>query len=86
MNAVRIRKRLDEPIPQLPELTPLVGRTVDIIVLDESETAQSEQISDANSSARFDDLLGGWPDGERDDGFDDAVRELRRRSWTRSVG
>ena|SRR5947209_13150265 len=36
MNAVRIRKRLDEPIPQLPELTAWVGREVEIIVLDES--------------------------------------------------
>ncbi|HZL38264.1 MAG TPA: hypothetical protein VFC78_23315 [Tepidisphaeraceae bacterium] len=35
MNAVRIRKRLDKAIPELPELTPLIGKNVEIIVLEE---------------------------------------------------
>ena len=35
MNAIRIRKRLDAAIAELPELTPFVGRTVEIVVLDE---------------------------------------------------
>jgi hypothetical protein len=86
MNAVRIRKRLDGPIPQLPELTPLVGRTVEIIVLDESEASRPEEPSNVNPSAHFDDLLGGWPEDQREDGFDEAVRDLRRRPWTRSAG
>jgi hypothetical protein len=36
MNAIRIRKTLDSDTPHLPELKPLIGRTVEIIVLDES--------------------------------------------------
>lgn len=86
MSVLRIRKRLDEPIPQLPELTPLVGRTVEIIVRDESDIEASEHVANAGSPARFDDLLGGWPEDEQADGFEEAVRELRRRSWTRSAG
>ena len=35
MNAIRIRKRLDSAIPQLPELAPLVGHEVEIIALPE---------------------------------------------------
>ena len=34
MNSVRIRRRLDSPIPQLPELTPLVGKEVEIIAVE----------------------------------------------------
>ena len=36
MNAVRFRKRLDAPVPEFPELTPMVGKEVEIIVLEES--------------------------------------------------
>lgn len=35
MNAIRIRKKLDSEILTLPELRPLLGQTVEIIVLDE---------------------------------------------------
>ncbi|MFO0807259.1 MAG: hypothetical protein U0746_01410 [Gemmataceae bacterium] len=38
MNAIRIHKTLDSDTLHLPELKPLVGRTVEIIVLDESAT------------------------------------------------
>ncbi len=38
MNAIRIYKRLDSVIPQLPELTPLVGREVEIIASERGET------------------------------------------------
>jgi len=36
MNAVRIRRRLDSETLHLPELKPLVGKNVEIIVLEES--------------------------------------------------
>lgn len=36
MNAVRIRRKLESDTPHLPELKPLVGKTVEIIVLEES--------------------------------------------------
>jgi hypothetical protein len=35
MNAIRIRKKLDSDTLHLPELRPLLGRTVEIIVLEE---------------------------------------------------
>ena len=35
MNAIRIRKTIDSETLHLPELKPLVGRTVEIIVLEE---------------------------------------------------
>lgn len=36
MNAIRIRRTLDSETLHLPELKPLIGRTVEMIVLDES--------------------------------------------------
>ena len=36
MNAVRIRRRLDSETLHLPELKPLLGKNVEIIVLEES--------------------------------------------------
>jgi hypothetical protein len=38
MNAIRIRKKLDSDTLHLPELRPLLGRTVEIIVLEEEST------------------------------------------------
>jgi hypothetical protein len=35
MNAIRIRKTIDSETLHLPELKPLLGRTVEIIVLEE---------------------------------------------------
>ncbi|HTU92035.1 MAG TPA: hypothetical protein VMF69_18270 [Gemmataceae bacterium] len=35
MNAIRVRKKLDSETLNLPELRPLLGRTVEIIVLAE---------------------------------------------------
>ena len=35
MNAIRIRTTLDSDTPYLPELKPLIGRTVEIIVIEE---------------------------------------------------
>jgi hypothetical protein len=39
MNAIRIRKKLDSETLHLPELRPLLGQTVEIIVLDEDSLA-----------------------------------------------
>ena len=38
MNAIRIRKKLDSDTLHLPELRPLLGKTVEIIVLEEEES------------------------------------------------
>ena len=37
MNAIRIRKKIESETLHLPELKPLVGRTVEIIVLEEEK-------------------------------------------------
>jgi hypothetical protein len=43
MIAVRVWKRLDGPIPQMPELDPLVGKMVEVIALESpEEEAESE--------------------------------------------
>jgi len=39
MNAVRIRRKLDSDTLYLPELKPLIGKNVEIIVLEESAPA-----------------------------------------------
>ena len=39
MNAIRIVKKLDSETLYLPELRPLVGRTVEIIVVEEKSAA-----------------------------------------------
>jgi len=50
MSALRIHKRIDGPIPGLPELTPLIGKTVDIIVMEvptietSSESIRSQRV------------------------------------------
>ena len=35
MNAVRIRRKLESDMPHLPELKPLIGKDVEIIVIEE---------------------------------------------------
>jgi hypothetical protein len=44
MNAIRIRKKIDAEIPQLPELTPFIGKTVEMIVLDDPSVAEFQQL------------------------------------------
>ena len=39
MNAVRIRRRLESDTLHLPELKPLIGKAVEIIVLEEAAPA-----------------------------------------------
>ena len=72
MNVIRIRKTIDSETLHLPELRPLLGRTVEIIVLEE----------DTRSSIRPG--TGDWQAAEkaarelRESGYDfDAWREQR---------
>src|SRR4051812_41164169 len=41
MNAIRVRKRVDSETLHLPELKDLVGKTVEIIILEETPAAAS---------------------------------------------
>jgi len=72
MNAIRIRKTIDSETLHLPELRPLLGRTVEIIVIEE------EMASTIRPGT------GDWQAAEkaarelRETGYDfDAWRELR---------
>ena len=67
MNAIRIRTQLTSQTLELPEVAPLVGRVVEILVIDESE-----KIDEAPRSAvRF----------AVDDGFDlDTIGEAMMQS------
>lgn len=100
MNALRIRKRLDSPIPQLPELTPLIGRELEIIVLDasdgipaastEREFWQPRSLDELAASQGVGPItsleqLRGKEVGNSLDGFDEAVDQWRREPW-RSEG
>jgi hypothetical protein len=61
MNAIRIRRRLDSPIAELPELSALIGKEVEIIVLEADDNGSS------GASGRFK-PVGHWegPVGELD--------------------
>lgn len=76
MSVVRIRKRLDLPIPQLPELAPLIGKDVEIIARE-----QSVSTAGGHKPARFIDLKGGWPLDRIDDGFEEEVDRWRQEPW-----
>ena len=52
MNVIRIRKRLDSDTLHLPELRPLLGRTVEIIVREESPPAVIPGTGDWEAAAR----------------------------------
>ena len=96
MNAVRFRKRLDAPIAQFPELTPMVGKEIEIIALDDSKAdidssglSALERYDAAHGGppapAKFEDLQNGWPEEERNDGFEEWLNQLRRQPYTREI-
>ena len=79
MTAIRIKKQLDSETLHLPELKPLLGKQVEIIVLEESSTESSPPQFD------FDKQFGsGWPD-DVNDGFEEAVRKWRREDRPREL-
>jgi hypothetical protein len=62
MNAIRIRRQLTSNTLDLPELAPLIGRSVEILVIEEGEKVDEAP----RSSVRF----------ALDDGFDmDPIAE-----------
>jgi hypothetical protein len=71
MNAIRIRKKLDSDTLHLPELRPLIGKTVEIIVQEETSPGILPGTGDWEAVARAAQLL-------RDTGYDfDAWCEQR---------
>jgi hypothetical protein len=67
VNAIRVRRQLESTTLTLPELAPLVGKQVEVIVLEEAETTRR--------IVRTLGLLG--PERDLDsDALDGALREL----------
>ena len=68
---------LDTPVT-LPDGTPVEVRTLEPAVRPQlssfDELARQQGIA---GPASFDSLLGGWPEGEEGDGFEDAVLRWR---------
>jgi hypothetical protein len=56
METIRIRKRLDSETLHLPELRPLLGREVEIIVQDAVETEPARNPSDKPIWEQFQDV------------------------------
>jgi hypothetical protein len=97
MTALHIRRRLDSET--LPELKPLIGRTVEVIVLAETEGAEQPLRTPAQLHAELaascaaegrgpvenlHAMLGKWP-GDKEDGFEEWVREQRQNSPVREA-
>ena len=80
MNAIRVRTKVKSETLRLPELKPLIGKNVEIIVLEEgaSMLAQPRPFDFAKNFGR------GWPGGKRD-GFESAVRRWRRTDKPRDL-
>jgi len=76
MNAIRIRKKLESPIPELPELAPLIGKNVEIVATEEQSPEGA-----AAPLASFDRLASKLPGDPFGPDFDDTVRKWREEPW-----
>lgn len=75
MNAVRIRKKLESPIPELPELAPLIGKNVEIVATEEQSSEGAAPLTSFEALAS---KLPGDPFGLD---FDDTLRKWREEPW-----
>lgn len=79
MNAIRVQRHLESETLSLPELKPLIGKDVDIIVVEKTNT-QPPRVGKTPKPKKFDfkkHFGAGWPD-KLDDGFEEAVEKWRR--------
>lgn len=90
MSIVRIKTRVESDTLHLPELRSMIGKDVEIVVTDESDSLHYDESfwkgktldelaaeQGITSPTPFEKLLGRWP-GEIDDGFEEALLERRR--------
>jgi hypothetical protein len=75
MNAIRIRKRIDSDTPHLPELRPLIGKTVEIIILDDTPATSGEV---RETEVTFFGLAPPLPTAEEQTANLDKLREMAR--------
>jgi hypothetical protein len=65
METIRIRKRLDSETLHLPELRPMLGREVEIIVQDAVETEPTKDISEKPIWEQFQEVAAKLSDDAR---------------------
>jgi hypothetical protein len=71
MSAIQFDKHIHRPIAELPELTPMVGKTVRITATDDAGIPPLSSL----------DQLRGTRDDAAFEGFDDVLREWRNEPW-----
>jgi hypothetical protein len=71
MSAIQFDKHIHRPIADLPELTPLVGRTVHITATDPPAASPLASLDQLRGSDRSSDF----------EGFDAALRRWRAEPW-----
>lgn len=95
MNAVRIRRRLKGPIPEFPELEGMIGKSVEIIVIEEPEVNSPPAYDFWNGPSAgelaaqqgvgpvtsLQQLQGGSDVSDAFNGFEETLREWRGESW-----
>lgn len=90
MAPIRIHRHIDSDTLYLPELGPMVGKDVEIIVLERAANGGDvlDQLAAAQGVgplASMDQLAGGWPAEFRDDGFEDDLRARRDEDLPREI-
>lgn len=93
MNAIRIRRKIDSETLHIPELQPMIGREVEIIVLDEKPSSVDqidpqtfwkgksvEELAEEQGVGiyRFDDPNRQVFSEEDFEGFEETLREWRK--------
>jgi hypothetical protein len=96
MSVIRIRKRLDSPIPGLPELAPLIGKTVRIVAVEDPdqdtgaaagdefwESPTADELAAAQGVTAIHSIDQLRSPGLKDafEGFDEALRNWRNEPW-----
>ena len=71
MSAIQFDKHIHRPIAELPELTPLVGKTVHITATDAAAASPLASLDQLRGSDRSKDL----------EGFEAALRRWRNEPW-----
>ena len=79
MKSIRVSRRLKSD--RLPELRPFIGQKVNILVLAEGTAKQNKK----PKAIKFEDMLGGWPEDELNDGFEVWNEAERKKNQIRSL-